>query len=147
MRVVADTNTVVSGLLWHGAPRQVLDAAQAGAIDLFTSAILLAELEEVLGRGKFSQRLALADGSPHELVIGHAALALVIEPAVIPPVIAADPDDDAVLACAIAASAEAIVSGDSDLLSLQEYEGISILGASDLLHRLEWPEVQDAEGP
>ena len=147
MRVVADTNTVISGLLWHGAPRQVLEAAREGAMNLFTSAILLAELEDVLSRGKFSERLALAGVSPHELVLGYAALALVIEPAIIAPVIAADPDDDAVLACAIAARAEAIVSGDSDLLSLQEYKGIRILGAADFLLRLQGTEGPDTEQP
>jgi predicted nucleic acid-binding protein len=43
MKVVADTNVVVSGLLWHGPSRQVLDAARAGSIQLFTTAVLLAE--------------------------------------------------------------------------------------------------------
>jgi len=46
MRVVADTNIVVSGLLWRGNPRRVLDAAREAAIELFTSAILLTELED-----------------------------------------------------------------------------------------------------
>jgi len=48
MRVVADTNIVVSGLLWKGNPRRLLDAARDGTIDLFTSAVLLTELEDVL---------------------------------------------------------------------------------------------------
>ena len=47
MRVVADTNIVVSGLLWRGSPRRVLDAARDSVIELFTSAELLAELEGV----------------------------------------------------------------------------------------------------
>ena len=50
MRVVVDTNTIVSGLFWHGAPRRVLDAARTGRIQLFTSPVLLAELEDVLSR-------------------------------------------------------------------------------------------------
>lgn len=54
MRAVADTNVVVSGLLWHGPPRQVLDAARNGVVSLFTSAELLAELEEVLSRESFA---------------------------------------------------------------------------------------------
>ena len=53
MRVVADVHTLVSGLLWHGAPRLVLEAARAGTIDLFTSAALLAELEEVFTRENY----------------------------------------------------------------------------------------------
>ena len=117
MRVVADTNTVVSGLLWHGPPRQVLDAARAGTLQLYTTAVLLAELDEVLQRPKFAQRLTLAGVTTRTLVLGYAALARLIEPAVIVPVVEEDPDDDAVLACAVAAQAEAIVSGDSHLLA------------------------------
>jgi putative PIN family toxin of toxin-antitoxin system len=98
MRVVADTNTVVSGLLWTGAPRKVLDAARKGLIQLFTSAALLVELEDVLGRDKLAKRLALINISPPELVVGYAALATPVTPLTIAPVILEDPDDDAVLA-------------------------------------------------
>ncbi len=133
MRIVADTNTVVSGLLWRGAPRQVLETARANTIQLFTSAVLLAELEDVLNRKKFASRLALADLTPHELVLGYAALATLVEPADIAPVILNDPDDDHVLACAVAASAQAIVSGDRDLLGLKSWQSIWIFTANDLL--------------
>lgn len=142
MRVVADTNTLVSGLLWHGNPRRVLDAARAGALQMYTTAALLAELEEVLQRPKFIQRLALAGVTSHTLVFGYAALARLIEPAEITPVILADPDDDAVLACAVAARAEIIVSGDSHLLDLKDYEGILIVTAAHLLTRI-IPEQSD----
>jgi len=57
MQVVADTNIVVSGLLWRGNPRQILDAARDGIIGLFTSAMLLEELEDVLSREKFAALL------------------------------------------------------------------------------------------
>jgi len=133
MRVVADTNTVVSGLLWRGAPRKVLDAARKGTIELFTSIDLLAELEDVLGREKFARRLSLAQIGPRQLVVGYAALAIPVTPLEIAAVIVDDPDDDAVLACALAAGAEVIVSGDSHLLRLKNYEGIDILTAPGML--------------
>jgi len=136
MRAVADTNTVISGLLWQGPPRQVLDAAREGRIELYTSAALLAELEEVLVREKFARRLELARISVRELVTGYAALANLVEPIAIPPVIAEDPDDDAVLACAVAAQAETIASGDSHLLKLKDYQNIPILTAAEFLARL-----------
>jgi predicted nucleic acid-binding protein len=60
-----------------------------------------------------------------------------IEPGVIKPVVIADPDDDVVLACAVAARAEAIVSGDKHLIDLTEYEGIPILTPAQLLERIE----------
>jgi uncharacterized protein len=136
VRVVADTNTVVSGLLWRGAPRQVLDAARAGILELYTSAVLLAELVDVLQRPKFAQRLTLAEVTPQTLVVGYAALARLIVPATIGVVVAADPDDDAVLACAVAARAEVIVSGDSDLLNLASYGDIPISTAAQLVARI-----------
>jgi uncharacterized protein len=142
VRVVADTNTLVSGLLWHGNPRRVLEAARAGTPQLYTTAALLAELEEVLQRSKFAQRLSLAGVTSHMLVLGYAALAWLVEPAEITPVILADPDDDAVLACAVAARAEMIVSGDSHLLDLKDYEGILIVTATHLLARIT-PEQSD----
>jgi putative PIN family toxin of toxin-antitoxin system len=133
MRVVADTNIIVSGLLWRGNPRRILEAARAGNITLFTTAVLLVELEDVLSREKFALRLASAGVTPHDLVLGYAALASVIEPAEIEPVIVADPDDDAVLACAIAARSEVVISGDSHLLDLKQYQGIRIIKAAELL--------------
>jgi putative PIN family toxin of toxin-antitoxin system len=136
MRVVADTNIVVSGFLWRGNSRRVLDAARDGIIELFTSAILLEELEDVLSREKFVARLLAANVSAHDLVLGYAALATVIEPQAIEPVILADPDDDAVLACAIAAECEVIASGDSHLLDLKEHQSIRILTATELLAQL-----------
>jgi predicted nucleic acid-binding protein len=64
--------------------------------------------------------------------LGYAALAAVIEPAEIEPVVLDDPDDDAVIACAVAAHSEVIVSGDSHLLDLKQYRGIRILTAAEL---------------
>lgn len=137
MRVVLDTNTVVSGLLWTSAPHQVLLAARREDIQLFTTVVLLAELEDVLTRPKLARRLEQAEVASHDLVLGYAALANIIEPTVIEPVVLEDRDDDAILACAAAAHAEAIVSGDSHLLRLKEYSGIPILTAVELLQRIQ----------
>ena len=136
MRVVADTNIVVSGLLWRGNPRRVLDSARDGIVDLFTSQDLLEELEDVLTRQTFVARLLEANVSTHELVSGYRALASVIEAKAIEPVVIADPDDDAVLSCAVAAQCEIITSGDGHLLALKTHQGIRILTATELLAEL-----------
>ena len=136
MKLVLDTNTVISWLLWNGAPRQVLDLARSGSVSLFTCPELLAELEDVIGRKKFAARLRMAQVTVDELVYGYAALATTIRAAKIEPVIKADPDDDIVLACAIAAKAEIIASGDSHLLDLKEYEGIRILTVNQVLEEV-----------
>jgi hypothetical protein len=57
MRIVADTNTVLSGLLCSGPPRRLLDMARERVISLYTSPTLLAELAEVIVRNKFAHRV------------------------------------------------------------------------------------------
>ena len=135
MNIVLDTNTVISGLFWKGAPRQVLDLARSGTFTLFTSPDLLAELADVLERQKFSMRLMQANTGMEELVWGCASLAITVRPHKIAPIIEADPDDDKVLACAKAANVDIIASGDAHLLDLKEYEGIKIMTVNQLLEQ------------
>ena len=137
MRVTADTNTVISGLLWRGNPRKVLDAARDGIVDLFTTRELLDELEGVLSRTRFAGHLVAAEVTVEELVEGYAVLAEVVEAATIDAVVIRDPDDDAVVACAIASESEVIVSGDDDLLSLGRHGGIRMITAAQLVSELE----------
>ncbi len=136
MRVVLDTNVVISGLLWHGTPRKLLDAARQHQIQLFTCHPLIEELDDVLSREKFAHRLALANVSRRTLITGYIALSILVEPAIISPVIEDDPDDDIVLACALAAQADVIVSGDQHLLRLTSFQRIDILNAKDMLQTL-----------
>jgi len=89
VRAVADTNTVVSGLLWYGAPRTFLDTARAGAISLYTSGALLAELADVLPRAKLAKRVAASGMSVAELARRYALLAQPITSAEIDPVLLA----------------------------------------------------------
>jgi putative PIN family toxin of toxin-antitoxin system len=111
----------------------VLDRARSGEVELFTSAVLLTELADVLTRKKFRRRLDLAGVSADDLVSAYAALAHLVRPVALDPVILADPDDDAVLACAVASRSALIVSGDAHLLDLREFRGIRILSASGLV--------------
>jgi len=68
MRIVLDTNTVISGLLWFGNPRQTLDLAGEGTVTICTSSDLLSELEKVLARPKFTERLATVGTSVEEVL-------------------------------------------------------------------------------
>ena len=136
MRVTADTNTVISGSLWHGNPRRILDAAHDGLIELFTSKTLMEELQEVLNRGKFAERLAASNRTAREVVRNYAFVATVVNVTKTDRVVIRDPDDDAVIACAVTSQSDVIVSGDYDLLDLKEYRGVRILTASELLAEL-----------
>jgi putative PIN family toxin of toxin-antitoxin system len=75
VRVVADTNTVVSAFLWGGAPAEVLTAAREQRLTLFTSATLIAELEDVLAHEKFAARISQVGSTITEMIAGYRALA------------------------------------------------------------------------
>jgi putative PIN family toxin of toxin-antitoxin system len=129
MRVVLDTNTLVSALLSpNGPPRQLLDAARVRAFELCSSPILMAELLDVVSREKFTRRFTEAGLTPLAIVSEIRRLASLVVPDSVPRVVADDADDDHVLACALAGKADLIVSGDKHLLGLgAEYQGIPIV--------------------
>jgi putative PIN family toxin of toxin-antitoxin system len=139
VRVVADTNTVVSAFLWGGTPADVLIAAREQRHSLFTSATLIAELEDVLAREKFAKRITQVGSTVADLLAGYRALAQLVRTAVIAPV-CRDPDDDHVLACALAADATLIVTRDKDLLTLDPFRSIRVLSARAALALLAEPQ-------
>jgi uncharacterized protein len=123
---VFDTNVLVSALLWTGPPHELLHAARTGTAVLLTSPALIEELRAVLVRPKLAPRIAELGTSAGELVESLLRRLLVVEPATVDAVIAADPDDDHVLACAVAGRARCIVTGDRHLLGLQRHKRIVI---------------------
>ncbi len=138
MRFVLDTNLLVSGVISAGPPRRLLDGAMAGEFELCTSEVLLAELLGVLSREKFAARLAQAKLTPEGFVADLRRIAVVVSPASVPQVVSTDPDDDHVLAAALAGAADIIASGDKrDLLPLGSYAGIPIVSAREAVLRLE----------
>lgn len=136
MRIVVDTNIVISGLLWSGPPQQLINLARAREIDLYSSIPLIAELAEVIGREEFAGRVRAAGLSAAELVEDYARLARLVIPAEIRPTAPGDPEDDQVLACALAGQTDLIVSGDKGLRGLKTYQGMPIVSATDALSRI-----------
>jgi len=139
VRLVLDTNTALSGLLWGGTPGRLIDAAQERTIELACSAALLAELEGILRREKFTKPLARRAIAAADIFNGYAALVRLVTPANIAPTIERDPSDDQVLAAALAARADLIVSGDAHLLDLKNFQAIPIVTARQALERIATP--------
>ena len=137
MRLVLDTNIVVSALIWSGTPYKLLQAATDGGVELFSSPMLLAELNRVLAREHLSSRLAKQASSAEQAIGFYGELAISVSPLVTPRAVPRDADDDHVIAAALAAGADLVVSGDADLLSLGSFEGIAIVTASAALARIE----------
>jgi len=129
VRVLLDTNVLVSAILFGGVPRQVLEAVLTGELDVVTSPALMSELEGILIR-KFRFRSTAAASSRAEF----ETLAEVVEPIDVPRVMV-DVADDEVLAAAVAGRAESIVTGDKELLELGRYKGIVIESPRSFIDR------------
>jgi putative PIN family toxin of toxin-antitoxin system len=135
-RLVLDTNIVVAGLLWHGPPRRLLERRIADAIELYSSPVLLEELAHTLAYSKFTARIERFSTTIATLVAQYTALISPIVPVHVPRIVR-DPDDDHVIACALAARAELIVSGDRDLLDLGVYQTIRTVTARAALQHID----------
>ena len=137
MRAVVDNNLFVSGLLWGDKPGCLFNAVAAGRLQIFLSEALLTELRAVLQRRKFAARLALRELTPETALAQVQAVARVVHAPPIPlPASLRDADDLPVLACAVFAQVDVIITGDHDLLTLEYFEGIPIIDTAEALTRL-----------
>ncbi len=138
MRTVLDTNVVFSALLWRGTSYRLFQAIrQRSGVQLVSSAPLLDELADVLTRPSAAKRLALIGKGAQEVSADYAEVVEVVVPAEVPRVVPGDIDDDHVIAAAVAAAAEIIVSGDSALLNIRSHRGITIVAVAEALRTLE----------
>lgn len=137
MKLVVDTNTIISGALWQGPPARLISSALSGQARMFLSFPMLLELRETLQHPKFAHRLAGRGETAESLTERFRAACHEAVPArIMPPAGLRDPDDVHVLSCAVSAKADAIVTGDKDLLTLKSFEGIPIIDAAEALKRL-----------
>lgn len=130
MKLVIDTNVVISGIFWTGIPNEILTNWFYGRFEVFISASILKEYEEVLKR----MQSGLTSKEIHkwiELIITHSSI---VAPQGNLKIIEADPDDDKFIECALYGEAVYIVSRDKHLLNLQEYEGIKIVSPSQFFN-------------
>ena len=132
MRVVPDTNVLVSGIVFGGPPGEIIALAAARRLQLILSPPMITELRRVL-REKFEfgdDALYLA-----ETLVRRAGI--VVEPDRTLRLITDDPEDNRVLEAAAASKADAIVSGDRHILALKVFEGIPIMSPRQFLDRLD----------
>ena len=133
MKVVLDTNLIVSGIGWGGTPGRVWDALRAGQHQIVTSLALLEELERVLAYPRLSS--LTKDPifpevwewlhQPEHLVYPTETLLVIVE----------DPPDNRLLEAAVAGKADVIVSGDHHLLALGTFREIPIISAAEFAAR------------
>jgi putative PIN family toxin of toxin-antitoxin system len=135
-RWVVDTNVLISAFLWQGTPGRVIELAASGEVLIFTSRVLLEELRASLAKKKLVRPTAATGLSAADIVRAYRQIATIVVPRRLVKGRSRDSDDDAVIACALAANADVIVSGDDDLLSLRVVEGIRVVTAAQATRTL-----------
>ena len=132
VRVVADTNILVSALLFGGHPEQVFLVGLRGEIQLLTSLFLLKELEKVL-----KEKFKLSSHLVREIIEEVRVVTEIVEVSSHIKTISYPDEDNRVLECAVDGKADFIVTGDTKHIPpLKEYGGIKILSASEFLKHL-----------
>jgi uncharacterized protein len=131
VKAVVDTNTLISGLLWHGNPARVLDAVLDNRLELCLTDELLEELGDVLRRPRLAKQVAQRglDVGWTCSFIRERSLMLYPAPLLQVPELR-DRKDLPVLAAALTAAADVIITGDQDLLIMKSFAGIPILDAA-----------------
>ena len=122
MKVVCDTNVLISGILFGGHPRRILREGIRGRLDIVISPDILEEFHDVLVPPNNPNTAEHVDG----IIQQYRESYFLVRPGVSVQVVKRDPDDDRILEAALAAEAPVIVSGDADLLDLKSWRGIRI---------------------
>lgn len=143
IRAVLDTNVIVSGVLRYdvstGTPAELLRRWLASAFELVISEVLTAEIERtLLQKPYFAARIEQAVGDRWISTLASFAILTAITTTVSG--VASHPEDDLVLATAVSAQAEYLVTDDKQLLRLRSYRGVAIISPSQFLA------VLDAQG-
>jgi len=127
-RATADSNIWVSGLNWYGKPHELLNLARDGTIELAISDAILDEFSRIL-----HDKLEWSDDRLNSMRAEVATFTKRVSSTETLDVVKADPDDNRILECAVAAGSDVIVTGDAHLLQLGAYRGIKIMKVADFL--------------
>lgn len=126
MKVVIDTNVVISAVFFGGVPRRIVEEAMAGIVQVCATAAIVEEYNEVVAEMIERKQGRLR----RDMLAPFIARLKLVEP-VSSVAVCRDPDDDKFISCAVDAGAKYIVSGDKDLLVLGKYKDIEIVTAKE----------------
>ncbi len=129
MKVVVDTNVLVSGVFFGGMPSRILEAWRDKRIDVVVSPDILEEYRRV-GEHLETQFTDVSLAPFLALLVMNAEI---IEPPDLPEQLSRDSDDDKFIACALAGGCHVIISGDKDLLSISGYRGVKVVAPREFL--------------
>ena len=130
MKLVIDTNVLISAVFFGGKPRKVVESVIGGHVKACASGEIIKEYEEVL-----EEMISRKQGVLRKDLFQFLMKRIEIAQPVSEVRVCRDPDDDKFLSCAIEAGALYIVSGNKDLLDIGEYDGVTIITAAEFCER------------
>ncbi len=138
-KITLDTNVLISAFGWGGKPKEILYKIIDGEIELFISESQFTELAKTLDYPKFK----FSEEQKERFKALIFKIAIFVEPLERVEIIKTDPDDNIFLECALAGKLDYIVTGDSDLLKLNEFKGTKIVTPEDFLFTMNFVHVHE----
>ena len=132
IRIVLDTNVIISALLFGGNPRKILEYVLAEKIHLLLSPEILKETKGVLSRPKFKLKKSVLQSMVNEIEF----LAEIIFPIEKFKVVKEDPDDDMLFDCALAGNSKYIISGNDHVVKVKIFNGVEVLSPAEFLSKV-----------
>lgn len=136
MKIVLDTNILISGTFWTGKSYKILEKAEKNNIDICSSPELITEYYEKLKSDEIIEKSHEKNLVINSIIQKAISSFTIVQPKEKIDAIKTDPDDNIILECAIEAKVDYIISQDYHLLDLKEFRGIKILSPEDFLNLL-----------
>lgn len=133
MKIVADTNVLLSGSFWDGKSRTIIDKAESGEITLVLSKDIINEFIRVLNYDEIKEKIITKNLEMKRTVEQIVSLSEIVIPTEKIMAVKNDPDDDIIIECALAGNVDFIISQDKDLIRLKEFRGIPIIKPEEFL--------------
>ena len=130
MRIVVDTNVLISGVFFGGFPRKILSEVVKNKLTACATTEIVDEYEEIV-----QEMIERKQGHINRNLLSPLIKAMEIIEPITQVKMSRDPDDDKFLGCAKDAHALYIVSGDKDLLVLEQFENIQIVTAKEFCEK------------
>ena len=133
LKVVLDTNTIISAFFWKGNEHDLFKKIEEKKIELYLSKEILDEIDEVLDRPKFKEVIENARLTKDQILNKIISISRLVFGPKLKINACRDPKDNKFLECGVIGKVDYIVSGDKDLLSIKEYKNIRIITSKDFL--------------
>ena len=130
MKIVIDTNVIISAIFFGGNPQKIIEAVVDGGFHAFATPAIIEEYCEIV-----DEMVKRRQGRLNRHILSPLIAKLSVIEAVSVVKISRDPDDDKFIECAIDAGAIYIISGDKDLLDVGEYQNVQIITAQEFCQK------------